>query len=875
MTTLSRLRKFGGRSRISKQDQAEVQRRCELLFEFASFFIIGNSHILLSLSWYNIITVNIQESSRAKSWRIFTLKTVRVFSPPSTFKNNKHKINSPKSLNVIWVNLWLAIVLIYVLASCSTAPVTNPPIASIRVVMDNNYPPYAFADDDGNMKGILIDQWKLWEERTGVKVEIIGLPWEEALGQMKDGEFDVIDTIFYTDERAKIFDFTESYAKIDVRIFFPNNLSGVADAENLKGFRVAVKAGDANAEYLLKQGVTNLVYYNSYEEIIQAASRKDEAIFVIDEPPALYFLQKYNIQNDVNYSEPLYSGEFHRAVQKGDMAILDLVNSGFSNISMVEYQTINNRWFGRQYPRNLDRIIYYLGIGIALTLLIISILVVFNRSLQTRVLERTKELEEALSNLRSSEAQFRDSIEFLPIPIGIADTQGSILKVNNKFTEHYGYTLEDLPTISAWMMLAYSDPEYREKVLTQWAEDVTSAVQHNTTTPLREYNITGKDGQLHNAEIIMRPVKNLWIASFVEMTEHKRAQKNIQESEKRYRALFEDSPIPLLEEDFSIVKTYIDQLRDSGIQDFRSYFENHTEEARKCTEMARVVDVNTAAIKWYRAANKEVIQVRISQLMNPDEYKSFIEELLSLIEGVNHYELAVSHPSRDGTPMHLIINGTVAPGYEDSWGRVLVSILDITESKRAQENLAEAYDTTLEGWAKALELRDKETEGHSRRVTETTLVIARAMDIKEDELMDVRRGAILHDIGKMAIPDEILRKEGPLTKEEREIVNLHPQVAYNLLFKIPYLKKAIEIPYCHHEKWDGTGYPRGLKGEEIPLTARIFAVADVWDALSNDRSYRNAWDRKKVIEYLHDESGKYFDPKIVQIFIELLNRGEI
>ena len=492
-----------------------------------------------------------------------------------------------------------------------------------------------------------------------------------------------------------------------------------------------------------------------------------------------------------------------------------------------------------------------------------------------RVYKRTKELEEALSNLKNSEALFRDSIEFLPIPISIADIQGNILTINNKFTEHYGYTLEDTPTVSTWMKLAYPTPEYNEKVLAQWAEDVASAVQHKTTTPLREYNITGKDGQLHNAEIIMRPVKNLWVASFVEITEHKKAQKQIQESEKRYRTLFEDSPIPLLEEDFSIVKTYIDQLRDSGIQDFRNYFEKYAEEARKCTEMVRVVDVNTAAIKWFRAASKEDIRVEISQLVNPNEFKSFMEELLSLIEGENHYELAVSRATREGTPMYLIINGTVAPGYEDSWGRVLVSILDVTESKQAEENLAEAYDTTLEGWAKALELRDKETEGHSRRVTEITLVVARAMGIKEDALMDVRRGAILHDIGKMAIPDEILRKQGSLTKDEREIVNHHPQVAYNLLCKIPYLKKAIEIPYCHHEKWDGTGYPRGLKGEEIPLTARIFAVADVWDALSNDRPYRSAWDRKKVVEYLRDESEKYFDPKIVQIFIELLDRGEI
>ena len=203
------------------------------------------------------------------------------------------------------------------------------------------------------------------------------------------------------------------------------------------------------------------------------------------------------------------------------------------------------------------------------------------------------------------------------------------------------------------------------------------------------------------------------------------------------------------------------------------------------------------------------------------------------------------------------------------------AIANILERKRAEENLAEAYDTTLEGWAKALELRDKETEGHSRRVTETTLTVARAAGFNEEELLRIRRGSTLHDIGKMGIPDDILRKNGPLTEEEREVVKNHPNTAFELLKRIPYLEKSLEIPYCHHEKWDGSGYPRGLKGEEIPLSARIFAVVDVWDALSSDRPYREAWSREKVAAYLLNESGKHFDPKVLDIFLELMRQGKI
>jgi len=202
-------------------------------------------------------------------------------------------------------------------------------------------------------------------------------------------------------------------------------------------------------------------------------------------------------------------------------------------------------------------------------------------------------------------------------------------------------------------------------------------------------------------------------------------------------------------------------------------------------------------------------------------------------------------------------------------------IANTLERKNAESDLVVAYDTTLEGWAKTLELKDKETEGHSRRVTEKTLALAEAIGIPNEDMEHIHRGAILHDIGKLAVPDRILKKEGPLTKEEREVISKHPETAYNLLKQIPYLKRALEIPYCHHEKWDGSGYPRGLAGEEIPLAARIFAVVDVWDALSSDRPYRKAWEKERVVQYIIDESGKHFDPYVVNIFLTLVEKGRI
>ena len=190
--------------------------------------------------------------------------------------------------------------------------------------------------------------------------------------------------------------------------------------------------------------------------------------------------------------------------------------------------------------------------------------------------------------------------------------------------------------------------------------------------------------------------------------------------------------------------------------------------------------------------------------------------------------------------------------------------------QRTNLDLSLAYEATIEGWSRALDLRDKETEGHTQRVTELTLLIAKQIGLSSEQMAHLRRGALLHDIGKMGIPDAILLKPGALTDEEWEIMRKHPLYAYEMLYPIQYLRPALDIPYCHHEKWDGGGYPRRLKGEEIPLAARIFAVADVWDALISDRPYRSAWTKARALDYIRKQAGKHFDPQVVKVFFEVI-----
>ncbi len=198
----------------------------------------------------------------------------------------------------------------------------------------------------------------------------------------------------------------------------------------------------------------------------------------------------------------------------------------------------------------------------------------------------------------------------------------------------------------------------------------------------------------------------------------------------------------------------------------------------------------------------------------------------------------------------------------------------LEDLQRSNVELTLAYDTTLEGWSRALDMRDEETEGHTQRVAELTIQIASQLGLSDEEIIQIRRGALLHDIGKMGIPDEILLKPGPLTEEEWRIMRTHPLKAYNMLAPITFLKPALDIPYYHHEKFDGSGYPNGLKGDQIPLAARIFALVDVWDALTSDRPYRKAWSEKKALDYIKEQSGKHFDPQIVDIFLQII-RNEL
>lgn len=221
---------------------------------------------------------------------------------------------------------------------------------------------------------------------------------------------------------------------------------------------------------------------------------------------------------------------------------------------------------------------------------------------------------------------------------------------------------------------------------------------------------------------------------------------------------------------------------------------------------------------------------------------------------------------------------TITQSHNYAGLRVLTLPSGRTKNRRNWSTvLLPAYDEcdpachfTLAGWTRVLELHDNETEEHSQRVSSMTVRLARALGVRESDLIHVRRGALLHDIGKMGVPDHILLKPGKLTDEEWAIMRQHPRHAYELLVHIPMLQRALDIPYYHHERWDGSGYPAGLRGAEIPLAARATAVIDVWDALNSDRPYRKAWPVEQAITYIRAQSGTHFDPQVVDVFFQMI-----
>ena len=314
---------------------------------------------------------------------------------------------------------------------------------SITVVMDDNYPPFIFRDSTGQLQGVLQDTWALWQERTGIKVNLQAMGWAKAQQVMQAGQADVIDTIFMTEPRKRIYDFTAPYAKLDVPIFFHQSISGIVNADSLKGFTVGVKDGDACIDVLHEHGVDSVKRYPSYTAIISAAGAGDVRVFCVDQPPALYLLHQLGVEKEFRRSVPLYSGEFHRAVRKGDTALLKILEDGFGRITAAERQRIDQKWYGLSADeRGGQPYSRYVGYALLAVLLLTVTLTVWNLALRRRVAAKTAELSHSLEALNAAKqsteqmlAQLDATLEAIPDLLFEVDIEGRYLAYRGSRTK--------------------------------------------------------------------------------------------------------------------------------------------------------------------------------------------------------------------------------------------------------------------------------------------------------------------------------------------------------------------------------------------------------------------------------------------------------
>ncbi|OPX64564.1 transporter substrate-binding domain-containing protein [Methanoregula sp. PtaB.Bin085] len=408
---------------------------------------------------------------------------------------------------------------------------------TISVVMDNNYPPYIFPDSTGQPQGILIDQWRLWEEKTGNRANITATDWNTAQVRMDAGEFDVIDTIFRSGTREQKYDFSKPYATLDVPLYVDADISGISGPESLEGFVVAVKSGDYTVEYLRSRGVTSFHEYPSYEAIVSAAKNGDVVVFCIDKPPAVFFLHKYGIQNHFRETAPLYSGQFHRAVKKGDTQTLAEVQAGFDAISPAEYENIDRKWTGSSVIST--EFLWSFAVMIAGILALFAIVVLWNRTLQKKVEKSTARLREEArvsadraEALRESEERYRNLFEHNPAPMLIYGRSTlRLLAVNEAFRTCYGYTQEE----ALAMVLTDLYPEEEKEPIADLAKRLHGYARAG------EWHHRKKDGSwmtivAYSHDILFKGVEAR-VAVITDITELKKTAEALQLAHKKLNQL--------------------------------------------------------------------------------------------------------------------------------------------------------------------------------------------------------------------------------------------------------------------------------------------------------------------------------------------------
>ncbi len=747
------------------------------------------------------------------------------------------------------------------------APEIGQRTAPLRVALDESYPPYIFRDSRGNLQGILVDQWNLWQERMGLSVDLLAMDWGEALGGMRSGDFDVLDTVFRTAERETFLDFTPSYAHLNVSIFFHRNLSGISDVASLADFRVAVKRGDDAADVLRSSGVTHLAEFDSYEEIVDAAASGDVVLFVMDEPPALHLLYKRGIHDHFRRSPPLHTGFFHRAVHKGDAATLALVQEGFDRLTPEELRRIDGRWFGHLLDHG-KWLLPLAWIAAGGGLLALGLLV-WNRALNKAVLQKTAALdrqgkisEHRARALRESEERYRVIVEHTKDAICIHRNFRPLF-VNDRLCEVLSRPREDLLAMTDLLMLV--PPEERE-ALRRYRFPVSRKEKASEEV---EFHITTSSGKRLLLEAYMTPLRlggvrgTLVIAR--DVSERRAAEQQLlflslhdALTTLANRAFFESELRRLDHRPGGTVGLLVADV--DGLKLVNDSFGHETGDA--------------LLVESARTLRESLPPSTLLARIGGDEFAALLPGVdVSTMEQYvrNILETTKSRGPQLGAvqiPLHLALGFAVSPGPQCS----LRDTFRIADDRMYRDKLHRRGSTRgslVQILKSMMGERDTITGGHGERMGELTLRLARAAGVEEEDLGDFRLFAQFHDIGKVGIPDAILKKHGSLTPEERLIMQRHPEIGQRIALSAPDMYPVAEWILLHHEWWNGGGYPLGLSGTQIPLACRVLSIVDAFDAMTNSRRYNRPLTPEEALERIQAGAGTQFDPELVELFLAL------
>ena len=502
--------------------------------------------------------------------------------------------------------------------------------------------------------------------------------------------------------------------------------------------------------------------------------------------------------------------------------------------------------------------------------------------IQSNIRDNT-EFKRILAALQDNEKKYHDLVNQSPDGMFIFGMSGKILTVNKAMCSRLKYSEQEFLSMKIWEILP-------KQFFDQYRKRINKILKGESMGEAAEYEVRGKDGQIYYVEVLSAPHysgKNITGFQGIarDISPRKRDERKIRRQLAHLtalsaidRAISANFDLKLsLSEVLTHVKTEL-EIDAADILVLKSHPPILEYSAERGFRTKPLIKAKVPLDESY--AGRVILERQLIYIpnLNDEPENLFPKIFFAGEEFACYFGVPLIVKGQVNGVLEIFHRTALEPDTE--WldflnalaGQAAIAIENSTLFEGLQQSnleLALAYDATIEGWSHALEMRDKETERHTQRATELTVNLARTFGLSEAELAQVRWGALLHDIGKMGIPDEILHKPGPLTAEEWVVMKKHPTYAYEMLAPIHYLRLALDIPYCHHERWDGTGYPNGLKGTQIPLVARIFAVVDVWDSLTSDRPYRVAWTEKKAREHIRTSSGTHFDPQVVEVFMQI------